>query len=384
METEFQNAHGKGIGEVIRDITDFLSTPYVINPQKKIDLCRLVENLNMHEQFSFALLSEAQVQGWSPEEAEGFYRSAARGVVSERVINGMIAAFRNRQSSAYKEYEARYGNRFSALDGSYWATALALGIDADRVSDVLRYLRTFTVTLMEFAYMEDKNPDATYTWCYYDSFCRMLEELTAEPDPDPLPLRVRALGGSAGKREGDAYPLSLGLDIENPNTDRMARGVQLDITLKDKTGHVITVIADQLQSIDPDTIYHYGITRRIRGATVASFSATVKATSYLKLTTPIMQHVAFSSPRLVSTDAGASLEATVCSEYDCPLRTLTLHYQFLNEAGHILGGGSEWLMNGITPDTPQLIQSQVGVSIKGASKVVCSVDFDAMDLIDHP
>ena len=38
METEFQKAVGKGLGEVIRDISDFLSTPFVINRQKQIDL----------------------------------------------------------------------------------------------------------------------------------------------------------------------------------------------------------------------------------------------------------------------------------------------------------------------------------------------------------
>ena len=381
METEFQNAHGKAIGEVMRDINDFLATPCIINSKKKIDLCTLVADLNMHEQFSFALLSEAEAQGWSQESAESFYRNAVRGVVSEQVTNRMVAAFRNRQSDLYRDYDARYGNRFSALDGSYWATALALGIDADRVGDVLRYLRTFTVTLMEFAYMEEGNPDATYTWCYYDSFCGMLEELTREPDPAPQPLRVSALGGSAGKRTGDAYPLSIGLDVENPNADRMARGVQLDITLKDKNGHVITVIADKLQSLDPGATYHYGITRRIRGAAVASFSATVKATSYLKLTTPIMNHVSLSLSRVETTDAKTTLEATLSSQYDCPLRALVLHYQFRNEQGRILGGGSEWLMSGIAPNAPQDVKLHVPVSIREIAGVISSVDFDALELI---
>ena len=365
----------------MRDINDFLATPCIINPKKKIDLCTLVADLNMHEQFSFALLSEAEAQGWSQESAESFYRNAVRGVVNEKVSDRMIAAFRNRQGDLYRSYDTRYGNRFSALDGSYWATALALGIDADRVGDVLRYLRAFTVTLMEFAYMEERNPDATYTWCYYDSFCGMLEELTREPDPAPQPLRVSALGGSAGKRMGDAYPLSIGLDVENPNADRMARDVQLDITLKDKNGHIITVIADKLQSLDPNATYHYGITRRIRGAAVASFSATVKATSYLKLTTPIMNHTSLALCRLETTDEKTAFEATLSSQYDCPLRAPMLHYQFRNEQERILGGGSEWLMNGVEPNTSQPIHACVHVPIKDVAKIVCSVDFDALELI---
>ena len=65
METEFQKAVGKGIGEVMRDIADFLSTPFIINEERQLDLCTLIPDLNMHEQFSFALLSEARTQGWS-------------------------------------------------------------------------------------------------------------------------------------------------------------------------------------------------------------------------------------------------------------------------------------------------------------------------------
>ena len=233
METEFQNAVGKGIGEVMRDISEFLSTPFIINEKRQLDLCTLVPELNMHEQFSFALLSEAHTQGWDAETAENFYRHACGKVVDAEVVNAMIMAFRDRDSKEYRTYAQKYGNRFSALDGSYWATALALGIDAGQVSEVMQYLRVFTVCLMEFAYMEDRNPDVTYTWCYYDAFRQMLDELVSEPEPEPLPLKVRSLGGSAGKREQDTYYLSLGVDIENPNLDRLARGVQLDIVLKD-------------------------------------------------------------------------------------------------------------------------------------------------------
>ena len=381
METEFQNAVGKGIGEVRRDVADFLSTPFIINREKQIDLCSLVENLNMHEQFSFALLSEAEAQGWQPDAAESFYRHVASGVIAPSIIESMINAFRNRESEEYQSYNARYSNRFGALDGSYWSTALALGIDAGQVGEVMQYLRLFTVALMEFAYMEDRNPEVTYTWCYYDSFKQMLDELIAEPEPEPQALKVRALGGSAGKREGDSYVLSLGLDIENPNTDRMAREIQIDITLKDKEGKVITVIGDKLESLDPNTVYHYGITRRIRGAAVGSISATAKVASYLKLTTPIMKHFKLSELRLTRSGEGMQFFATVASEYDRPLRSLTLHYQFLSRENKILGGGSEWLMSGLSPEEPIKIAARVNVPVAGTAKVVYSIDFDAIELV---
>jgi hypothetical protein len=383
METEFQKAVGKGIGEVMRDIAEFLSTPYIINEERELDLCTLVPDLNMHEQFSFALLSEAHTQGWDAETAENFYRHACARVVEADVITSMIAAFRDRTSKEYRDYAQKYSNRFSALDGSYWSTVLALGIDADQVSEVMQYLRLFTVCLMEFAYMEDRNPDVTYTWCYYDSFRQMLDELIAEPEEDPLPLKVRSLGGSAGKREQDSYYLSLGVDIENPNLDRLARGIQLDITLKDKEGQVITVIGDKLESLDPGAIYHYGVTRKIRGNAVASFSATTKVESYLKLETPIMKHVALSELRLRKNGEGMHFSGTITGKYDVPLRSIALHYQFLSAQNKILGGGSEWILDGLEPGGTRQVNSKIALPIEGAAKVVYSVDFDVVQLLEE-
>ena len=383
METEFQKAVGKGIGEVIRDIAEFLSTPFIINEERQLDLCTLVPDLNMHEQFSFALLSEAHTQGWEQETAENFYRHACGKVVENEVIETMIEIFRDRSSKEYRAYAQKYGNRFTALDGSYWATVLALGIDAGQVSEVMQYLRLFTVCLMEFAYMEDRNPDATYTWCYYDSFRQMLDDLTAEPDPEPLPLKVRALGGSAGKREQDTYYLSLGLDIENPNFDRLARGIQLDITLKDKEGQVITVIGDKLESLDPGAIYHYGVTRKIRGNAVASFSATAKAVAHIKLQTPIMKHVALSELRLRKNGEGMHFSGNMIGKYDVPLRSMTLHYQFLSAQNKILGGGSEWVLDGLEPGGTRQVNSKIALPIEGAAKVVYSVDFDVVQLLEE-
>ena len=381
METEFQNAYGKSVGEVLRDVADFLKTPMPLKADKPIDLCTLVEQLNMHGQFSFALLCEAEAQGWDSDAAEAFYRQAVAGVVNKNTVDATIDAFRNRDSEAFRSLERRYGNRFHAFDDSYWATVLALGIDNGEIGKVMQYLRAFTVTLMEFAYMEDRNPDATYTWCYYESFRLMLDELTAAPDPTPAPLKVRALGGTVGKREGDAYMLSLGIEVENPNAHHMARGVSLDVTLKDRDGHVIAVIADKIRSIDPQTVYHYGVTRRVRGASVASFSAVARPDMHCKLKTPIMKHYSLSDLGLKKSATGLRFSAVLNSGYDSDLRSPTLHYQFLSADNKILGGGSEWLSGGVAAGKSVAITSSISVPITGIEKVIYSLDFDASELV---
>lgn len=381
METEFQNVSGKGVGEVLRDISEFLTYPCFINAQKQIDLCTLLPELNMREQLSFALLSEARAQGWEPDAAESFYRHAVAGVLGEEKIREMVAMFRDPEGEIYRAYEKKYGNRFSLLDGSYWATCLALGIDAGQVGDIMRYLRLFTVCLMEFAYMEDRNPDATYTWEYYESFRRMLDELTAEPEPDPLPLKVRAVGGSSARREGDGYVLSLGVDIENPNADRMAREIRIDVTLKDQAGGVIAVIGEKLECIDPGAVYHYGVTRRIKGAAVASISAKARPARYIKLSTSVMKQIAMEGLSIAEEESGRVLKGRLVGKYDRPLRSLTLHYQLLSAENKILGGGAEWMLDGLAAGGEREFSTKLSVPVKGAAKVVYSVDFNVIDLV---
>ena len=87
METEFQNAIGKSTGEVIRDIADFLNYPCVIHPERNLDLRQILPDLNMNEQFSFALLSEAEAQGRGLAATESFYRhtcTSIMGALAER------------------------------------------------------------------------------------------------------------------------------------------------------------------------------------------------------------------------------------------------------------------------------------------------------------
>ena len=367
------------MGEVLRDIAEFLSYP--IHPQKQIDLCTLLPDLNMAEQFSFALLSEARTQGWDASAGEQFYRHAVADIVDNDTVTRMLDAFRDPTCKAYQEYENKYGNHFSLLDGSYWSTCLALAIDAAQISEVMYYLRLFTVTLMEFAYMENRNPTTTYTWRYYEAFRKMLDDLTAEPEPEPLPVKVRALGGTAGKREQDGYMLSLGIDIENPNENRMARDVSIDVTLKDRDGNIISVIKDKLQCIDPATVYHYGITRKIRGAAVAGISATAKASSYLKLTVPVMKHIKLTSLRLSRPENAMKITGMLDSKYDCPIPALTLHYQYLSADNKILGGGNEWVFDSIHADSTHPFTSKIGVDVASAAKVLYSIDFDPMVLI---
>lgn len=380
MDTELQNRIGKSAGEVARDIADFLSCSCTVRGQKEMDLASILPELNMREQFAFAFLMEAHTQGWEPAAAEGFLLRAYSPVVSSQAIEGILEAFRDPHSEAFASYLVRYGCDFGLSSPSYWTSALAVAIDAKAIPQLMAYLREFLFCLMEFAYMEERNPEKTYAWSYYESFNRILAELTT-PEETPDPLKIRAIGGTAGKKEGNDYLLTLGVDLENPNPSHMAWNIQIDITLKDKEGNVITVIADQIHCIDPNSVFHYGITRKIRGEAVAHISATAKAGAFTKLSTPIMNHFKLVKPSIKRNEGEGRLSGTLVGSYDCSISSYALHYQFLSAENKILGGGSEWFYEEFPAGGEKSFSMRCPVPVKNAAKVVYSVDFNVQELL---
>ncbi len=380
MDAELQNRIGKSAGEVARDIADFLNQTCVVQGRQEVDLASILPELNMREQFAFALLMEAHTQGWDSTVAEGFLLRAYAPMAASQAAENVIAAFRDPHGEAFANYLVRYGCDFGLTSPSYWTSALAVAIDAKAIPQLMQYLREFLFCLMEFAYMEDRNPDKTYTWSYYESFNRILAELTT-PEETPEALKIRSIGGTAGKKEGSDYFLSLGVDLQNPNPSHMAWNVQIDVTLKDKDGNVIAVIGDQINCIDPDSVFHYGITKKIRGEAVAHISATARAGAFTKLSTPIMKHIKLAKPSIKRVDGEARLSGTLTSAYDCSISSYALHYQFLNAENKILGGGSEWFFEEFSAGGEKRFSLRCPVPVKNAAKVVYSVDFNVQELL---
>ena len=116
---------------------------------------------------------------------------------------------------------------------------------------------------------------------------------------------------------------------------------------------------------------------------MANFAATAKASSYLKLQTPIMKHVDLTELRLKRSGEGMHFSGTMKGKYDTPLRSMTLHYQFLSAKNKILGGGSEWVLDGLEVGGTRRVDSKIALPIEGAAKVVYSVDFDVVQLLEE-
>ena len=382
METNLQNAVGKSMGEVARDIAELLSTPYVIGKEHPVELCSLIDGLNMHGQLSFALLSEALAQGWTLAQAEAFYLRVCAPLINDATVREILDAFHDQGGESYRSLCKKYGNQFTALDGSYFATVLSVAIDADEVERVLHYLRIFTVTLLEFAYMEGRNHESTYAWCYYESFGKALESF-ATPDAPPLSLTVGRIGGTRSKEKNGAYDLSIGAEIQNPNPEKMARGIDVDVLLKDKNGGVLASVKERIQSIDPAATYHYALTKRITGGSVASISVSARASSFLSLSTPIMHHVRISKVEYKTLADGTHLCATVQNGYDCALSSLTVHYQYQSKSQKPLGGGSTWILSRMEPNEERRIEAHLPVPIGGIEGVLFSADFDALTLVEE-
>lgn len=378
MNSEHLNIAGKSAGEVARDIADFLSLSCPVHARKEMDLANLLPELNMREQFSFALLMEAHTQGWEASAAEQFFLRFCAPCVGNDVAEPMLAAFRDPTGEAFQSYLTRYGSSFELASRAYWNSCLAVAIDAKAIPTLMDYFRKFMFTVMEFAYMDDRNPDETYVWSYYGSFRKILDELS-QPQVAIVPLKVRSVGGSCGQRDADGYILSLGVDVQNPNTLHAATNTRVDITLKDREGKVITVIADQIQTVDPDSVFHYAITRRIRGNTVGHISASVKAGGFErepKLRTKNVKMTRISINRHTSPE---QLTGTFRNDCGITLPSFALHYQYLSAENKILGGGCEWFFEELADGDERTFTVKSPVSLKKATKVVYSADFQVTE-----
>ena len=380
--TERPEIAGKNAGEISRNIAEFLSKSVIVKGKREMNLASLLPTLNMKEQYSYALLMEAQAQGWDFPSAQNFYLRFCAPAVGADVAERMLNAFRDQSSSAFREYREKYGCDFTLSSRGYWSSCFAVAADAKAIPELMEYFRAFVFSIMEFAYMGNRNPDSTYVWSYYESFQRILSELTA-PSDTPQPLIVRSLGGTAGKRDGEGYELAFGLDIENPNPARMAWNVKVDIHLKDRDGKLITTIQDQINCIDPNSVVHYGITRKIRGNAVAHISVSAKTEQFNKLELPLMKHIRMEKISINRQTTPARLNGILKNNYDCPLYSFALHYQFLSKENQILGGGCEWFFEEFPQNTEKEFSIPCPVPMPKAAKIVYSVDFDAKDLLNQ-
>ena len=371
---------GKSAGEVARNIAEFLSRTCVVQAKKQMDLANLLPSLNMKEQYAFTLLMEAQTQGWEPAAAENFFLRFCAPAVGMDTANRMLEAFRDPKGAAFRAYEEKYGCDFCLTSHAYWNSCFAVAADAKAVPRLMEYFQAFVFSILEFAYMGDRNPDSTYVWKYYDSFQRILSELSAPKETPKQPV-VKSLGGAVGGRDADGYLLAFGLDVQNVNASHMAWNVEIDVTLKDREGKVISVIHDQINCIDPAGVFHYGITRKIHGNPVAHISASAKTGSFTKLTVPLMKHVTMERISVSRSAEPMRLNGTLKNGYDCPLHSFALHYQFLSRENKLLGGGCEWFFEEFAAGAEKDFSIPCPVNIKNAAKIVYSVDFNAQELL---
>ncbi len=376
METDYLNTAGKNAGEIARDIADFLSLPCVIHGKRDIDLAALLPDLNMHEQFSFALLMEAYTQGWDPDAAEQFFRHAVAPSVGDAVTEKMLALFRAPESREFGVAVVKYGYGFDLTVPSYWSSCLKLAIQAKAVPALMNYLKLFMICLTEFAYMDGRKPKETYAWNYYQTFEKILDDLEKPDLPPSLPVTVCAVGGSSGKRENQTYFLSLGVDLRNPNADRALQDIKVDITLKDREGNVIDIIGDRVSTVDPGAVFHYGITRRVRGAAVAEIHAKARAGAFLPAETAVTRGVKLEKVSIKRDEHYEILKGTLVSTYAHDLPAFALHYQYLNKQNKIVGGGCEWFFDGLKAGEEKQFRAGCSVPIPGAARIVYSIDFD--------
>lgn len=189
------------------------------------------------------------------------------------------------------------------------------------------------------------------------------------------PLICRKIGSSIGQfwNNGE-YSISLGADINNPNTTLTAKNITVEVTLKDSSGRILKVINDSINTIDAGKTFHYGMQQSGIVGEPVTFSVSAYARDYEESNGDMVSETAtFLNPYFRPDGAWGSLTGELQNNRSYSLDGANIYFQFVNATGEIVGGASEWIdylpangvrsiqYNGFIPDSIKKINYSLDI-----------------------
>ena len=196
-----------------------------------------------------------------------------------------------------------------------------------------------------------------------------------------MPLNVTKVGGTTGPKDRDGdFNILLGVDIENPNSDKIATGVTVEITLKSSTGSITEVITDTLYCIDAGATFHYGYEKRWISGDVSNISANAYAREFIDVGgNTFMDGAIFSNFSIYHDDGECDITGEIRSTYNKTIDGCYLYYQ-LKKDGEIVGGNSTYI-DVLPAGATRSLKINNSVDVQ-AAQLEYSVDFDLDSLLN--
>ena len=375
---------------------------------------------NFSECFVFNIAGAFVNFGYVDRDKEQFLESVIREFGLSKPASYYLDLNNSKSGNEYYEYDVKYGHKFDYLE-SIWMYLFKFGqgyAGVDFVNEIVMPYAMFLINIMNNGnpVSDDKlsiviDLTSSYQWaidCIQNRRDIPLTSQSKKPvnntqsfgtaqntnnlsngsfdtSPSPLnsnssaelPLQVTKVGGSLGaiSRDNDRT-VSVGIDIYNPNKDKIAVGVTVEITLSDPNGNVVDVIDDTLYYIDAGATFHYGYEKVWVKGNIAKISGNAFARGFVNVSNTYLDGTAFTNCTLNNDNSSdtCTVSGLLKSFYTKSIYDFKMYYQVLSSNGEIVGGDNLYV-DVLPAGQTRSISTDHSLRILNGDSIVHSVDF---------
>lgn len=344
------------------------------------------ERFNIVDALAFNIAATILSDGSVDDDQEEFLNTFLTQNGSDKDASYYFGLFLRKKSDEYKELESKYGHEFDSLD-SMWMQLLVISTKQTQVNYCGEFVTDYTFKLLIPIIESDGNvEDDEIGYCkkLTQSLANVADAITnknsnsgsdSSASNSAMPLKVTGVGGTLGPKDRDGeFNIMLGVDIHNPNPDKLASMVTVEITLKSKSGSITEVITDTIYCIDAGATFHYGCEKYWMKGQVSNISAAAYAQEFLDIgNKKLMDGAVFSNFSITHGRDCCDITGELKSNYNKTINGCYLYYQ-LKKDGKILGGNNTYV--DILPiGATRSLKIENSVDVK-AGQLVYSIDFD--------
>lgn len=371
-------------------------------------------NFSFPECFAFNLAGAFVHYGYVSREKENFLDSVVRKFSLPHPASYYLELQRLKSGNEYYNYDVKYGHDFD-YSNCIWMMLFLFGQSYVHEEVIGNIISPYVMILIRS--LNDGNNVSDYEMSYIvkitESFAAALRKIqnnqnipfettkrpvpasssarssvgTNAPSPSgsnsisssqELPLKVEKVGGTLGPVDRDnCRTVCVGVDIVNPNKNKMASFITVEVTLSDANGNVVDVINEDIYHIDAGATFHFGYTKVWVNGSVVNISANAYARGFVDTNKTAMDGTSFGNCSLNNDFAAniCTVGGLLKSDYNRPIQGCTVHFQIVNASGKIIGGDNVYL-DYLPAGQTRSISSDLSLCIQGGSKIIHSIDFD--------
>ena len=389
---------------VLDNMEKFMS---LFTVESKERAAKFKEKYDFRDAFAFNMTAVMVSDNDLDPNEEKFLDDFLKMSGSDKKSSYFTDLFFRKKSEEYIMLNTKYGHIFEG-DNNIWMGMATSGIETSDFSFVGEIVGPYTEVLKGIARIDGviEAKETEYIMAILDSITKAfkavatefkaaatqgvtaantnisLKSTTGEHFSEELPLNVSKVGGTIGSKDHNGTSISLGIDATNPNPNKLAYNVTVEISLTDSNGNIVEVINDTIYVIDPNTTFHYGCEKRyIQGMVSSISSASAFAEEFMDVAAgkKYMDGGTFSNFNLTKHDNGCKLTGHLESAYQKSIRNCYVYFQILDENGDIKGGNNTNI--GVLPARQtRAIQFDNKINLNG-KHVEYSIDFELNQIL---